>query len=265
MRDESEETKAIGYPFDQPVFVVYTGDTQIRSADEVDFDQTVLGERIEALSRDGEIVAFRLIELLNAAVGVSEVEEFRLYKEFDPEKIDDALDRVEWGADAVTVAGDLMSNLILSHSLPNANHRTAIAMLQFCIECVDPTFSMPRTHLDDETWHDWVDPYIVRFKEIITVRRNNRRFHHLHELGVELVERKDGIRIDLTTFDLDMPIRQAHQTYARRHESLCHDFATEAISRSNRPSLAERSGPTRSDFIDYLESGEKARDLDRLF
>nr|WP_247730994.1 hypothetical protein [Halovivax limisalsi] len=94
---------------------------------------------------------------------------------------------VSWGEALPTVAGELMSNLILRHALPNANHRTSIAMLQFCIESVVPSFEMPPTHADDETWQNWVDPFIVESKRLITVRRNNVRFKHLQELGVDLV------------------------------------------------------------------------------
>lgn len=90
-----------------------------------------------------------------------------------------------------------MSNLILRHSLPNANHRTGIAMLQFCIESVDPEFEMPRTHIDDDTWREWANTYIVDSKRLITVRRNNLRFKQLEDLDVDLVERKDGIQIRL--------------------------------------------------------------------
>lgn len=100
------------------------------------------------------------------------------------------------------VAGELMSNLVIRHALPNANHRTSIAMLQFCIDSVDPSFEMPSTHVDDHTWKERVDPYIVESKRLITVRRNNVRFEHLKELGVNLVERKGGIRIQLADCDL---------------------------------------------------------------
>jgi hypothetical protein len=54
--------------------------------------------------------------------------------------VDDALDRVSWGAELPQVAGELMSNLILRHPLPNANHRTSIVVLQFCIEVIEPSF-----------------------------------------------------------------------------------------------------------------------------
>ncbi len=109
-----------------------------------------------------------------------------------------------------------MSNLILRHSLPNANHRTGIEMLQFCIESVDPDldFEMLRTHVDDDTWRKWVNPYIVDSKRLTTVRRNNRRFKQLEDLDVDFVERKDGIQIRLAEFELDMHWREALPKYA---------------------------------------------------
>jgi hypothetical protein len=91
------------------------------------------------------------VELLEAAVDVREEDEFRLYEEFEPQRIQQALDHVSWGAPLPNVAGEVMSDLILRHSLPNANHRTGVAMLQFCIESVNPDFEMPRTHVDDDT------------------------------------------------------------------------------------------------------------------
>ena len=54
-----------------------------------------------------------------------------------------------------------MSNLILCHSLLNGNHRTGIATL--------------RTHVNDDTWGEWVDSYIVDPKRIIAVCRNSLR------------------------------------------------------------------------------------------
>ena len=58
--------------------------------------------------------------------------------------------------------------------------------------------------LDDATWQEWVDSYIVESKRFITVRRNNVRFKQLEERGVDIGERKDGIQIRLTDFDSDM-------------------------------------------------------------
>lgn len=161
-KDLGGATKLIGYPFDTPIYVLYESDTEIKDANEIDFDREWLSNRISKLPREGQVVAFRLVELLEAAVDVREEDEFRLYKEFEPRKIRQALDHVTGGAELPQVAGEVMSNLILRHSLPNANHRTGIAMLQFYIESEDPDFEMPQTHLDDETWQEWVDPYARR-------------------------------------------------------------------------------------------------------
>lgn len=258
-------TKLIGYPYDTRIYVLYEGDTEIEDANEIDFDREWLSDRIGELPREGQVVAFRLVELLEAAVDVREEEEFRLYKEFEPQKIRQALDHVSWGAPLPQVAGEVMSNLILRHSLPNANHRTGIAMLQFCIESVDPDFEMPRTHLDDETWQEWVDPYIVESKRLITVRRNNIRFKQLQELGVDRVERKDGIQIRLDEFELDMHWRDALSTYATRHEDHCTEFARAVLERAEQEDLLSQAGPSKQDFIDYLESGLIERDFREMF
>lgn len=259
------ETKRIGYPFDTPVYALYESDTEIKDANEIDFDKEWLSSRIVELPREGQVVAFRLVELLQAAVDVKEEEEFRLYKEFEPQKVQQALNHVSWGAPLPQVASEVMSNLILRHSLPNANHRTGIAMLQFCIESVNPDFEMPRTHLDDETWQEWVDPYIIDSKRLITVRRNNVRFKQLQELGVDLVERKDGIQIQLNKFELDMHWHDALSTYATRHEDHCTEFARAVLERAERDDLIETAGPTKQEFIDYLESGLVEQDFRELF
>ena len=257
-------TKLMEYEFEPPIYVLYEGDSEIDTADSIDYDREWLSERIGELSRDGQVVAFRLVELLEAAVDVREEDEFRLYKEFEPEKIQQALDHVSWATILPRVAGELMSNLILRHSLPNANHRTGIAMLQLCIESADPSFEMPRTHVDDDTWREWVDSYIVDSKRLITVRRNNIRFKHLAELDVDLVERKDGIQIRLADFDLDMHWRDALSEYAGRHETHCTEFARTVLKRAEREDLLEQPGPTRQEFVEYLETGVD-RDFRELF
>lgn len=265
LEQRENPTKLIGYPFETSIYVLYEGDSEIDAAEDIDFDREWLSQRISELPRSGQVVAFRLVELLEAAVDVRKEEEFRLYKEFEPRKIQKALDHVSWGAPLYEVAGEVMSNLILRHSLPNANHRTGIAMFQFCIESVKSDFEMPRTHVDDDTWRDWVDPYIVDSKRLLTVRRNNVRFQQLAELDVDLVERKDGIRIRLSEYELDMHWREALSTYANLHEEHCTDFARAAIERADKVDLLDEQGPTRQEFIDYLESGLIERDFREMF
>lgn len=73
-----------------------------------------------------------VIEPFNAAVNTHEGDEFPSLQELQAPENLPALDHVLWGTALPQIAGELMSNLILRHSLPNANHRTGIARRQFC-------------------------------------------------------------------------------------------------------------------------------------
>lgn len=42
-----------------------------------------------------------------------------------------------------------VSNRGLRNSLPNTNHRTITAMLQFCIENIGPELEVPHPHVDN--------------------------------------------------------------------------------------------------------------------
>lgn len=262
--DADGPTKSLGYPFEMPVYLLFEGTNSAKTASDIEYDSAFVEDRIAGQPRPTQIVAFRLIELLEAAVDVREEDEFRLYKEFEPEQIHEALQNVSWGETLPTVAGELLSNLVLRHSLPNANHRTGIALAQLCIETVDPAFEMPSTHVDDETWKEWIDPYIVESKRIITVRRNNVRFNHLAGLDVDLVERKGGIRIRLSDYDLDMYPREALRKYAKIHEEHCVDLITELLKRADRSDLVTQSGPTKEELVEYLDTGVD-RDFRKLF
>lgn len=264
-QEETEgDTRAICYPFEDPIYVLYEGTEATEMAANLTFESGWLEERLADQPRFTTVVTFRLIELLEAAAGVRGDDEFRLYKDFEPDQIHRALENVSWGALLPVVAGELMSNLVLRHALPNANHRTSIAMLQFCIDSVDPSFEMPSTNVDDSTLTEWVDPYIVESKRLITVRRNNVRFRHLEELGIDLVERKGGIRIRLSNYDIDMHWRDALTVYAERHEELCVKFAEEVLDRAGRPGLGQQAGPTKAEFVEFLETDAVDRDLNDL-
>jgi hypothetical protein len=83
-------------------------------------------------------------------------------------------------------------------------------------------------------------------------------------LGVDLVERKDSIRIRLAEFDLDMHWREALSEYAGRHEAHCTEFARAVLERTDQQNLRDQPGPTRREFVEYLETGVD-RDFRDLF
>jgi prophage maintenance system killer protein len=77
-----------------------------------------------------------------------------------------------------------MSTLVLNHALPNANHRTSIAMAKWYIECADSMFSFPEMATKDHDWIEWVDSYIAESKRLLTIRRNTTAFRLLKEWGI---------------------------------------------------------------------------------
>lgn len=99
----------------------------------------------------------------------------------------------------------------------------------------------------------------------LATRRNNVRFQKLRELGVNLVERKGGIRIRFDDYDLDMHWREAQREYAERHEEHCVGFVREVLERADRTELAGRSGLSRAEFVEYLDTGVVERDFGELF
>jgi len=264
-RNEDVPTKLLGYPFDTPVYVRYVGDSRVRTVAEAGLDRERLAAEIAALSEPAQVVAFRLVELLQAAVAVMDAEQFKLYKQFEPRRVQDALDRVSWGTELPRVAGELMSNLILRHALPNANHRAGVGMAQACIEAVDTAFQMPRTHRDDQNWKDWVDQYIAESKRLITVRRNNLYFKSLARLGVDVVERKEGTQIVLSEYELDTTPSVAQQKYAREHERLCRAFVRRVLEKASRTDLCETSELSLARFVTYLDNSEPRRNDTGLF
>lgn len=231
----------------------------------MDYDRDWLHEQLAGERRAIQVIAFRLVKLLEAAVDVRGDEEFRLYKSFEPGRLESVIDHVAWDASLPVVAGTLMSNLILRHSLPNANHRTSIAMLQFCIESVDGAFEMPRTHLDDDAWKPWANEYIADSKRLLTIRRNNLRFKHLANVGVDQVRRKDGICIELSSYNLDMHPSDAKARYAEYHERHCVSFAKDVLRRAGKEQLVTEAGPGLDEFVAFLETGLQKRDFTNVF
>lgn len=127
------------------------------------------------------------------------------------EKVTEVIDtRVDWGTTVSTVGSQLLSNLILAHALPNANHRTSLGMLLLYLQ----------SHGYDVSAGDLeaagVDEYIQESKRILTVRRNTTKFSILRSHGGYTVERKGGIRITLSEFDLTVDDPYTH--FAERHE-----------------------------------------------
>lgn len=256
--------KAVGYPIGETeVYCLYTQTGVFGMADDLEISETEIAAVLEEMHPERERpIAMGLIE---AWEGVREEEEetgdgLVIYKEMEIDQVPEALNEVDWDGTATDVAGKLMSNLILRHVLPNANHRCSISMLQFYLDyCMfgrEVEYNALRLHTPDNEWREWVDPYIRQSKRILTVRRNNIRFKQLREYGCKTVVRKGGIELDLADWELDMHYRDAWTHYARKHERLCVRFAEEITERTGIPDLSDRSGLSQTEFATLLAGHE---------
>ncbi len=258
--DEDVAVKVRQYDLDEEFYVVYTSQEGGEAVRELNFDP---GQALAEMDEDNGTIVARLLEIYQALISENEDEEgtpVEAYKKIDVNELPDALDKVSWSGSATDVAGCLASNLILKHALPNANHRTAVALVQFYLRRIDSNFSMPETamEIDPETydWRDWVNEYINESKRLLTVRRKNVLFKYLRNWGATTLERKHGVEIDLTAYELDMYPSEAKQVYARKHEELWVEFVEEAVERAGRAGLADTSGLSKSEFA------ERVRNLD---
>jgi len=59
--------------------------------------------------------------------------------------------------------------------------------------------------------------------------------------------------------------REALSKHAEQQESHCTDFAKAILKRVERDDLLDPQGPTRKEFITYLEDGLVERDFREMF
>jgi hypothetical protein len=251
--------KAMGYPLSgTTVYCLYTHTGASGTTADLETTEAEIAAALDEMHPDDRTIAIRL---LNIYEGVLDEEDkagdgLEIYKELEMDNLPRALAQVDWSGTATEIAGRLMSNLILKHALPNANHRCSISLLEtyleFCSREDALEFSMPYTHTPAFEWHEWVNEYIRESKRILTIRRNNVRFDALRDAGCEVVVRKGDIGIHLAEWDLDMHYREAWTEYAQLHEHLCIGFAQEVTRRGGAPALGELSGLTKQEFASLL-------------
>ncbi|MUV90832.1 hypothetical protein GJ629_13745 [Halapricum sp. CBA1109] len=245
-----------GYELDREFFVLYTNRGASGTVDDLDDD---LEDALDEMSPPDRVLTVRLLQIFEEVIEEQELEagaNLEIYKQIELERIPEAIERIDWDRTAVDVAGQLLSALILTHALPNANHRISIGMAKWYLESTETGFSFPEFATADHDWKQWVDEYIAESKRILTVRRNTTAFRLLTEWGCDVVKRKNEIEIDLTEYDLDLPQSEAYEYYGDRHTNLCTDFLTESVKRSGHDELISTEGVSKAEFVTYLGNSE---------
>ncbi|ELY94876.1 hypothetical protein C482_17413 [Natrialba chahannaoensis JCM 10990] len=258
LSDPTADVKVMDYPLpDGDVRVLYTPGVS-GTADDLDreISPAQLEEDLEPMDPTSRVIAIWLLQFFTEMQQEEQENgsELAIYKNLEIKRVPEAINHVSWNGSATDVAGSLMSNLILRHSLPNANHRTGITMAQTYLEAAGANFETPKTHTEEYEWREWVDPYIIESKRLLTVRRHNLYFLTLKRIGCETVRRKHDIEIPLDDYDLDMHYHEAWEKYAELHEAHCIEFAEELATRGGVGNLVQEPALSEEGFIDFLRT-----------
>ncbi|SFR97210.1 hypothetical protein SAMN05216559_1810 [Halomicrobium zhouii] len=258
LTDDLEDCKVIGYPLPAgEAWVLYSRGTSGTAEDiSASLAADEMGDTLSEMDSTSRVIAIWLLNFF-AEMQTEERElgnSLSIYKELEIERVPEAVNQIDWDGSVTDVAGRLMSNLVLRHSLPNANHRTGITMAQAYLEAAGANFEMPSTTTEEYEWRAWVRPYILESKRILTVRRHNLYFNTLAELGCEVVRRKHDIDIPLTEYDLDMHHHEAWTVYAQMHEEHCIGLVEDIAARGGSSELIDRAALSEQDFVEFLQN-----------
>lgn len=253
---DPKDGKVETYQLEETVHVLFTNSGAGGTVDDLTEDFEAV---LDTMSESDRLITMRILQTFEGVLEAMELEEgekLEIYKQIEVGRIPTALEHVDWSGSVVDVAGQLLSALILAHPLPNANHRTSIAFAEWYIESNDSSFSLPKLATESYDWQEWVDPYIVDSKRLLTIRRNTIPFRLLDGWGCDVVLRKDGIEIELAEYDLEIPRSEALSTYAAHHADLCTEFMTESVTRAGAPNLRFEQGLGKQAFLECLETTE---------
>lgn len=257
--DDTTETYVRSYDLDEEVYVIYAKTNEVDDTENVEYDFDAAFAKMDP---DTRVIVryllgmFRTIRDEQSERGSSTLD---AYKDIDVGRVPAALNRVEWSGTISEIGAELVSNLILCHALPNANHRTAFSMFEGYVNAVTgPAYELPAMVTDDE-WQAWVDDFMVDSKRLLTVRRNVGPFRHLAQFGCDVVRRKGGIDISLAEFDLDLYPHEAQSKYARIHEQRTADFTEKLFTRTNDGHLSNTLGISKVEFADSIRREIQSR------
>lgn len=190
--------------------------------------------------------------ILELLVGVGdEASRITVYKEMDLPKVPEILEYPDWGSSSVpVVAGQLLSRFVLAHPMPNANHRTAMGLVEWYLQTNEVSVTVPDTGEEGE-WYDWAGPYVHESKRLLTLRRKAHVFRYAREFGVDVVRRRNDVDIDLHEYALDVDHPLEH--FATKHESESIAFVKTMLDVAGTTGLEDRTDEGWGSFVSGLQ------------
>jgi prophage maintenance system killer protein len=171
------------------------------------------------------------------------------YKQIELEKIPEILDSVEWRQTVPEVGAELLSEFVLTHPMPNTNHRTGIILLDRYLRSFDDEVSIPDTGETGE-WYDWASNYVEDSKRLLTLRRRYRIFRYAEQLGYDTVKRKHGVMIPFEEYDIHRP--DAFEHFTRAHLKRTERFVQTVLEKTEATHLLDVEDDGKRAFVSRL-------------
>ncbi|WP_353634383.1 hypothetical protein ABSL23_15220 [Halobacterium sp. NMX12-1] len=171
------------------------------------------------------------------------------YKQIELEKIPEILDSVEWQQSVPEVGAELLSEFVLTHPMPNTNHRTGIILLDRYLQSFDDEVSIPDTGETGE-WYDWASNYVEDSKRLLTLRRRYRIFRYAQKLGYDAIERKHSVMIQLDEYDIHRS--DAFDHFTRAHLKRTEEFVYTVLKKTDATHLVNVEDDGKRAFISRL-------------
>lgn len=143
--------------------------------------------------------AFRVAERAAKARGTP----LRWYKELEERKLRDCMQAYEWRGTCLDVAGRIVSDTVLVHPFPNANHRTSTALARTFLRSLGVKW--PHYNLQGQGIDRFIrdtEPYVIRSKYLLHMIRHQPLFQVAANAGFVSVEVKAGRVVPLDPADL---------------------------------------------------------------
>lgn len=240
------ESSIVPYRLEKRIYVLYTAKVHPRQFPDKD---------LLNLTEEDKLIVFTVLD------GFETIEKecneagspLLWYKKPDLSQIIRQVDRVQWRQPVATVGGNLLSNLITGHGLPNANHRTSLSFLETYLQTFDSTFEIPDTGVSGE-WYDWSADFVQESKRLLMMSRKAPMFRYLVQWGCEHIERKNGDSIYLQDYNIDVDDPYSH--FRSKHKKLCTDFVRRVLDRTENQYLIDKEDPGKTVFLDRLASDQ---------
>lgn len=242
--DEAAEFRSTIEPvdLDTEVYAVFSAEIHPRVFPDKQF---------ETLSSDGELIVDTMLDGFHEIEAQQDDAEtpFRWYKKPMLPMIVEQVERTQWKQTVPEVGGSLLSNLIIGHALPNANHRASLSFVGTYLQTIEPRFTMPDTGISGE-WYGWASEYVAESKRLLTLRRNAAMFAHLRAWGCRAIVRKNENRIEFADYDLAVNDPLSH--FGSQHHSRSVAFIRRILCRTVNEHLLNQTDEGKSAFVDRL-------------